>query len=89
MKLTTLVRAALLVLAGASLAAFVRAEPPRQRWEHHCSTLTRGNPLDRGERMRTSADSFPRMGTHGWELVAVIPHEGVANTIYCFKRPAP
>ena len=89
MKLPSAIRAALLVGTGVTLAAFVQADPPRQRWEHHCSTLTRGNPLDRRERMRTFADSFPRMGARGWELVAVIPHDGLANTIYCFKRPVP
>ena len=78
-------RASLLVLAGAGLAAFVRSEPPRQRWEHLC----RGPLFDRRAALYSwreqQADSINRLGANGWEMVAVTS-EGGGRVGLCFKR---
>ena len=70
-------RASLLVLAGAGLTAFVRSEPPRQRWEYTCPWIRLGDKAE-----------LNRMGANGWEMVAVTP-DGDTAPYFCFKRPLP
>lgn len=84
MNTPTWLRASLLVLAGAGLAAFARSEPPSRQWEHLCATSLY-KPMSRNP-YQAQRDSMNRLGALGWELVAVSDTEtSVAE--YCFKRP--
>lgn len=74
-KLHGAVRIALLVLAGAGAAAFVKAEPPRQKWEYECDSAY---PHD--------VANLNELGAQGWELVGMLPGNTGAP-YFCFKRP--
>lgn len=80
MNSTNAVRAALLLLTGAGVAAFVRTEPPRQQWEYRCIEMY----YPAAPRQAAGLDS---LGRAGWEMVTNLTNSDGATSGLCFKRP--